>query len=189
MSNLAYQDDIYTELLDGKTVAMSPRPAANHNIVAGNIYRIFGNFLKGKSCIALADGMDVFLTKKDRVIPDTMIICNRDIIKKNGVHGVPDLIVEILSPSTATKDKGYKKNLYEKCGVKEYWLVDTDSRSIEVHLLTDGKFVLDQVYYIFPDYLIEKMTEEEKSGIIYEFKTSLYSDLVITLEDVFENIL
>ena len=188
MNNLAYQEETWEELLDGKIVVMSPRPAVNHNIVILNIARIFGNFLTGKPCIVFSDGVDVYLTENDRVIPDVMIVCSRDIIRKSGIYGAPDLIVEVLSPSTAKKDKGYKKKLYERCGVKEYWIVDTDSRSIEVYLLKNGAFDLDEIYSIFPDYLIEKMTEEEKNNIIYEFKTSLYHDMTIRLEEVFEKV-
>ena len=189
MDNLAYQEDIWDELLDGRVVAMSPRPVVNHLIVTENISRIFAGFLKGKRCSSFGDGVDVYLTKKDRVIPDAVIVCNRDIIQKSGVHGVPDLIVEVLSPSTAVRDRGYKKKLYERCGVREYWIVDADSRSIEVYWLENAVYELSYVYSVFPDYLIEKMTEEEISGIIHEFKTSLFEDLTVRVEDVFEGML
>ena len=190
MENLAYIDETWEELLDGKIVAMSPRPAANHNFTAENIHWIFKNYLRGnKPCRAIIDGIDVHLTEKDIVVPDVMIVCNMDIVKKDGIHGVPDLIVEVLSPATAKNDKGYKKDLYEKCGVKEYWIVDTENRSIEVYLLENNKYTLDNVYSIYPDYIIAKMKEEEKAAIIHEFRTSLFNDLVVKLEDVFEGLL
>ena len=189
MENLAYQEDIWDEMLDGRVVAMSPRPVVNHNRVSANIYSIFRTFLKGKLCEAFGDGVDVYLTKKDRVIPDVMVVCDKDIIRKDGVHGAPDLIAEVLSPSTAARDKGYKKKLYERCGVREYWLVDADSRSIEVYWLENGSYELKDVYSVFPDYFIGKMSEEEKAAIIYEFKTSLFEDLTVRIEDVFEGIL
>lgn len=189
MNNLAYNDEIRTELLNGKLVSMAPRPAINHNIVSGNIYRIFGEYLDGKPCIAFSDGVDVYLTENDRVIPDMMIVCNRDIIKKAGIYGTPDFIVEVLSPSTAKNDKGYKKELYEKAGVKEYWIVSIDERSIEVYLLKDGKYKLDNIYIVYPDYLLVKMTEEEKKKqVITEFQTSLYDDLTISLNKIFKGI-
>lgn len=183
-----YADELRTELLDGTIIFMSPRPSVAHNIVINNITRIFGNYLTGKTCISFSDGIDVYLTKKDRVIPDAMIICNREIIKANGVYGAPNLIVEVLSPSTAKNDRGYKKDLYEKCGVSEYWIVDTSNKSIEVYLLKDGAYQLDNIYTIYPDYLLEKMTDEEKSQIITEFKISLYNDMTVILDDIFENI-
>ena len=189
MSNLAYKEEERFEILDGKIVNMSPRPAVNHNIIVVNISTIFKVFLKGKFCTAFSDGVDVHLSEKDTVIPDVMIVCNKDIIKKDGIYGAPDLIVEVLSPSTAKNDKGYKKNLYEKCGVKEYWIVEAETQSIDVYLLKDNKYVLDDVYSIFPDYLIEKMADEEKSKIVKEFKTSLFPELTILLDDVFENLI
>lgn len=71
-----------------------------------------------------------------------MIACNRDIIKNNGVYGAPNLIVEVLPPSTATNDKGYKKDLYGKFCVGEYWIVDILSRSINVYLLKDETYTI-----------------------------------------------
>ena len=76
--NLAYQEELRDEMLNGKVVLMSPRPTVNHNRVAFNIARIFANRLDGKPCEAFSDGTDVYLTEKDRVIPDVMIICKRD---------------------------------------------------------------------------------------------------------------
>ena len=79
----------------------------------------------------------------------------------NGIHGVPDLIVEVLSHGTEKKDRGYKKDLYEKCGVREYWLVDTENQTVEVYLLKNEKFVLDEVYKVFPDYVELSADEQE----------------------------
>ncbi|MCL2351068.1 MAG: Uma2 family endonuclease [Firmicutes bacterium] len=164
---------------------MSPRPAVNHNVVAYNIVTVFKIFLKGKTCSAFGE-VDVFLTDKDRVIPDVVVVCDRNKIKTNGIHGAPDLVAEVLSPKTQKNDRGYKKNLYEKCGVKEYWIVDAEHRSVEVNLLKDGVFYLDEIYAIYPDYVIEGMTEEERSRVPAGFVTSLFPDLTISLEDVFE---
>jgi len=184
--NLAYQEELRDEMLNGKVVLMSPRPTVNHNRVAFNIARIFANRLDGKPCEAFSDGTDVYLTEKDRVIPDVMIVCKKDIIKRNGVHGVPDLIVEVLSPGTEKRDRGYKKDLYEKSGVREYWLVDTESQTIEVYLLKDKKYVLDDVYRIFPDYV--ELSADEQERYKSEVPVSLYDDFTIPLEDIFRNL-
>ena len=132
--NLAYQEAPRMELLNGKIVMMSS-PSVNHNIISFNIARIFSDYLAGKNCMAFHDGVDVYLTNQDRVIPDAMIVCNKNIIQMDGVHGAPDLIVEVLSPSTSKNDRGYKRDLYEKSGVKEYWIIDPLTRSIEAYLL------------------------------------------------------
>ena len=175
--NLAYQEQFWDELLDGKPAMMSPRPTINHNIVMGNIYRAFGNYLEGKKCTPFAEGSDVYLTPKDRVIPDVMIVCNKDIVKRNGIYGAPDLVVEVLSLGTKKRDRGYKKDLYEKSGVREYWLVDPDTKTIEVYLLTDGKFHLDEVYQVFPEE--EELSPEEQEDYKSQVKVSLYDDFYI----------
>jgi len=185
-TNLAYEDETWDEMINGQIIMMSPRPTTNHIQVAGNIYNIFSNYLKGKRCRPFPDGADLYLTEKDRFVPDGMIVCDPNKIHQNGVHGAPDLVVEVLSSSTAKRDRVYKKATYEKAGVKEYWIVNPIDKSIEQYLLENGQFVLNEVYVIHPDYVIEKMTEEEKATIITEFKCSLYDDLLIKIEDVFE---
>lgn len=184
--NLAYQEDILDEMVNGQIFLMSPRPTVNHNRVCGNIFRAFGNRLEGKGCEAFGDGTDVYLSEKDRVIPDVMIICNKDIIRENGVYGAPDLVVEVLSPGTEKRDRGIKKNLYEKCGVKEYWLVNPETKSVEVYLLIDQIFCLDEVYRIFPDYI--KLSEEERERYKTNVKVSLYDDFYIPLSTIFLNV-
>ena len=91
--NLARVEYQRNELLNGRLVMMSPRPTYNHNRIASNIFRMFDNYLAGKNCTAIADGTDLYLTEKDRFVPDMMIVCDRNKIKYNGVHGAPDLLV------------------------------------------------------------------------------------------------
>ena len=181
-----YQEEIRDEMLNGKVVLMSPRPAVNHNRVIGNIFFAFMGYLRGKTCEPFTDGTDVYLTEKDRVIPDVMIICKKEIIKRKGVFGVPDLIVEVLSPGTEKRDRGYKKDLYEKSGVREYWLVEPETQTVEVYLLKDKKFVLDDVYRIFPDYV--ELSADEQEQYKSEVPVSLYDDFSIPLESIFRNL-
>ena len=184
-NNLAYQEEIWEELIDGRVVAMSPRPSVNHHQVSLNIANIFSRYLKGRPCRPFGAGVDLYLTDRDQFIPDGMVICDPGKIKRNGVYGAPDLVVEILSPSTARYDRGYKKDAYEAAGVREYWIIEPDSKAIEVYLLRDEKLSLDNVYSIYPAYLLEKMTENEKKAIPTEFHCSLYNDLLISIEEVF----
>lgn len=187
--NLAYQEEYKEEMLNGEIVLMSPSPTVNHNIISENICTIFKVYLKGKPCIPFGDGTDLHLTDKDCFVPDGMIVCDRNKIKTTGVYGAPNLVLEILSPSTSKRDRGYKKNLYEKCGVTEYWIVSPKERSIEVYLLKDGKYILDNIYIDYPDYELERMTEEEKANVITDFKCHLYDDLIISLDDIFSDTL
>ena len=189
MAEPACNFDVLDEMIDGVIIAMSPSPSFNHDVVVVNITRIFKGFLKGKTC-SVHNNLDVHLTNKDRLLPDVSVVCNKNLIKHNGIYGPPDLVVKVLSPNTTKRDKGYKMKLYEQSGVKEYWLVNTafESRSIDVYLLVDGKFELDNVYSIYPEYVLEQMSEKEKAAIPTEFKTSLFDDLVITLDEVFEGL-
>ncbi len=183
--NLAYQEEPREELLGGRIYMMSS-PTVNHSQIASNIYYAFRSYLKGKTCRPFNDGVDVYLTENDRVIPDAMIVCNKNIIRLDGIHGAPDLIVEVLSPGTAKNDRGYKKNLYETAGVKEYWIVDPISHSIEVYILANGKFVLDEVYALYP--AGAGVTDEEREETKKEIQVSLYNDFCISLEEIFKDL-
>jgi len=188
--NLAYdyQDERPTEMLDG-VIYMMASPRLVHIRVGRNIEDIFKKYFRGKSCDVFGDPAKVFLTENDRVVPDVTVVCDENIIKDEGIFGVPDLIVEILSPSTSKRDKTYKKSLYEKCGVKEYWIVDIDNLSIEVFWLTDGKYLLHDVFTILPEYEKQDMTIEKISEFTTRFKTSIAGGLVIDLEEVFEDVI
>lgn len=185
---LAYQEEPWDELIDGNVIAMAPRPSFNHNRIASKIWHIFENYLEGKECTAIADGTDLYLTEKNRFVPDVMVVCDRNKIKWNGVHGTPDLVVEVLSPKTARYDRRHKKDMYEKCGVKEYWIVDPANRTIEQYLLQDGALLLEPVYVSYPDYMLESMTEKERSEVVTHFKCSLYDDLDISLDKIFSGL-
>lgn len=198
MDNLAYINDrnikIKTELIDGKIFMMSPRPRVEHATVCTNIASEFRSYLKGKTCRAFCDGVDVFLDENNRFIPDTMIVCNPDIIKHDGIHGAPDLVVEVLSKTTAKNDRSKKKYTYAKYGVKEYWIVDVWSKSVEVYYNQDNWFVLDNIYYYLTDEEIAKNNNMSDNDIdkIKEYtdsiKVSICDNLVVKLKDIFEYI-
>lgn len=188
--NLAYlQNDVWEELIDGKVIAMSPRPTTDHYHVSFNIAYIFTTYLRGKRCTPFGDGVDLYLTETDHFIPDGMVVCDTEKIKRDGVHGAPDLVVEVLSPSTAKHDRGRKKQVYEQCGVSEYWIVDPANKTLEQYLLQQGAFTLHEVYAIYPDYMLDKMTEEERAALPASFRCSLFEDLDIVLEDIFDRVL
>ena len=184
MDNLAYQEETWEEMIGGKIVAMAPA-STNHNRVKQNISAIFYNFLKNRTCEVLPDGEAVYLTEDDYYIPDVMVVCDPEKIREDGVYGPPDLVVEVLSPGSAKYDHGRKKDIYEKCGVKEYWIVDPANKIINQYLIKDGRFTLHDTYVIYPGWMLARMKPEERAAIAVEFRCSLYDDLVIRLEDVF----
>lgn len=193
MSNLAQEiingikQEPRKELIDGIWY-MSPGPSVNHAHVAFNIGAFFKSKFKGKPCRVFVDSLDVHLSENDIFVPDVMIVCNKDIIKPKGIYGAPDLIAEVLSPRSSRRDKIDKYNTYEKYGVKEYWIVDTKNKSIEVYWLEGGKYRLSNEYILYPQSEIDDMTDEEKATIVYEFKTSLFDDFTIDIREVFEDI-
>ncbi len=190
MENPIAYDDEYTveERIGGRIVAMSPRPSINHYQVAENISWIFGEYLRGKPCRSFGDGVDLHLSEENCFVPDGMVVCDPEKIHSDGVYGAPDLVVEVLSPSTAAKDRGRKRAVYERCGVKEYWLVSPEAKSIEQYLLQEGRFELAGVYSVFPDYMLKKMKPEELAAVPSTFRCSLFEDLDIVIEDVFERV-
>lgn len=185
-SNLAYQEDLREEKIDGQIVVMSPRPAWNHASVAGNIYGIFFNYLDGKKCTPIMDGVDLYLDDDNWFIPDFMVVCDPDKIKSDGVHGAPDLVVEVLSPSTAKTDKTRKKEAYARAGVREYWLVSPTEKFIEIYYNADGEFVLHDIYTLHADWQLKQMREEERAALVTHFKCSLYDDLEIPIAAIFK---
>jgi Uma2 family endonuclease len=189
MENLAYEfkENERSEMLNGRIIMMAPQ-FMRHKIVVDRILQIFGRFLKGKNCIPFGDGADVILSKTDRVVPDFMVVCNRDIIKRTAIHGAPDLVVEVLSRSTEKNDKGYKKELYERSGVREYWLINTLSHSVDVNALEDGKYRLVNVYSYVSEEEFSEMDDEEKEEVVNEFSPVIFPDLKVSLAEIFEDI-
>lgn len=183
-SNLAYQENFREELIGGKVVMMAPA-SAGHTYIADGILSIFRHYLRGKPCIPFGDGLLVHLTDKDKFVPDVMVVCDRSKIKPDGVYGAPDLVVEVLSPSTAKNDRTYKKEVYERYGVPEYWLVSPSDKFIEVYRQVDGAYVLHDMYTFYPDWMLEDMSEAEQKARVTEFKCHLYDDLIIRLDDIF----
>jgi Uma2 family endonuclease len=166
------------ELIDGIPYNMSPAPSSTHQEVSGNISRLFGNYLFNKPCGVYSAPFDVRLSEKEEdqeifhvVQPDIVIICDPHKIDKRGAKGAPDLIVEVLSPGTAVKrDRMDKFYLYEKYGVREYWIVDPLHETIEVYLLQENRFEKQQLF--------------TKGDVI---EVSLFEDLTVDLHDVFHH--
>jgi Uma2 family endonuclease len=142
-----WTDDVRCELIAGVPYLMAPAPTPMHQDIAGELAAIFRNFLRGKPCKAFSAPIDVRLnaeTDDDTVVqPDLIVVCDKKKIGDKSIDGAPDLVVEVLSPSTATRDRVEKFALYRTYGVKEYWIVDTKRRFVEVHLLENGKYAKD----------------------------------------------
>ena len=156
--------------------------------VSGNIFGIFRDYLKGKKCTPIQNGFDLYLDDENQFVPNFMVVCDTDKIKPDGVYGAPDLVVEVLSPSTAKNDKGYKKDTDAKHGGKEYWIVNPADKSVDVYILEGASYVLHDVYTVHPDTESAATTEQERAAVVTRFRCSLFNDLEISLEDIFYRI-
>lgn len=189
MNNVAYSDLAYNEpyeIINGKVYMMSS-PKYNHVTINGNLHRIFGNYLDGKCCTPFIQ-FNVFFSEEDQYIPDEIIVCDPNIIEDDAIHGVPDLVIEILSKSTALNDRVAKFKTYEKYGVKEYWIVSPNEKSVEVYILKEDKFMLDSFYQYYTDEEFNELTKLQKADAKFEIKVSLYDDFIIQLKDIFKRV-
>ncbi len=130
------------ELIGGMPFAMSPAPVPKHQRVAASLNYELINALKKSKCktCKVYQPIDYKITDDTILIPDLLIVCKQ--IEKKFLDFAPSLIVEILSPSTAIKDRNTKFALYEQEGVKYYLIVDVDKILIEIYELKDGKYTL-----------------------------------------------
>lgn len=141
------------ELIKGKIFKMSPAPKRIHQEVSMELATSINLFLKGKKCKVYAAPFDVRLSigqsndEIDTVVqPDICIVCDLDKLDEHGCNGAPDLIVEILSSATMKKDLQDKFDLYEKNGVKEYWIIHVDEKIVELFYLDRGKYQLSRMF-------------------------------------------
>jgi Uma2 family endonuclease len=136
------------ELIRGTVYKMSPAPNADHQRVSSNLVHSFHKNFEGRSCEIFHAPFDVYLIHagedwqkaKNILEPDLCVICDKNKIKHRGCIGAPDLVVEILSPSTAKRDTNNKFFLYEEYGVREYWIVHPRDQTVLVNVLENGKY-------------------------------------------------
>ncbi|WP_133512216.1 Uma2 family endonuclease [Candidatus Thiosymbion oneisti] len=146
-----WPDEERWELIDGEAYAMSPAPARIHQEVVVELVRQIGNFLQGglqgDRCRVYVAPFDIRLPHRDEVDaavetvvqPDIAVICDPSKLDEKGCRGAPDWIIEVLSPATAAKDQIRKRALYERHGVREYWLVHPTDRVLFMYRLgADG---------------------------------------------------
>jgi len=174
---LKFEYDHMVELIRGKIFEMTPAPTSWHQQISSQLHIKIGVYLDNKTCKIYAGPFDVILPVKNQkkntsttvVQPDLCIICDTNKIETAGCIGAPDLIVEILSPSTSKKDLNDKYSIYEESGVKEYWIVMPAEKLVEVFYLENGKYQRIKVY-----------TSDEILSPV------LFPDLEIALTDVFK---
>ena len=167
------------EIIDGVPY-MQAAPSWQHQEILIELSRQFANYFQGKPCRVFVSPFDLCIAEYNEdddnisnvMQPDIVVVCDENKLRKTGYFGVPALVVEITSPSTARRDKLYKFNLYENAGVKEYWIVEPEQKLVSVFLLQENK------RYGRP----ETYTDENK------ILTSEFRDLEIDLRLVFTHL-
>jgi len=155
------------EIINGELI-MTPAPKMIHQKISGNMELQLRLFVKKNKLGEVFDTpCDVFLTQKDIVQPDILFVSNENkkIITEDNIKGAPDLAIEVLSPTTAYYDLIEKKELYEKFGVREYWIVDYKKHWVEVHVLKNKKYELHQRE--------EKLEKKINSNLLKGFELQL----------------
>lgn len=145
---LGWPEDVRYELIGGVAYLMAPAPDLLHQEIAGEIYRQISTALIGAQCRAFIAPLDVRLPSTEEadeqidtvVQPDVLVVCDAFKLDRRGVRGAPDLVVEVLSPSTATHDHVTKRRVYERAGVREFWLVHPTDRMVTIYRLADGEY-------------------------------------------------
>lgn len=172
------------EKINGVIYDMSPSPSYRHGIINGNIYTIIKQGLKYSVCLVTIENLDYKYHPEendDYVCPDVMVICDRKHLKGGTYSGVPKFIAETLSPSTAFRDRTEKKDIYEKAGVEEYWIVSPQGL-LEIYYLEDARYVLKQSYMLQDD------KEDEDYNALTEISLRAFPHIKMTLADIFEGI-
>ncbi|MBI5604565.1 MAG: Uma2 family endonuclease [Deltaproteobacteria bacterium] len=174
---LNWSDDERWELIDGVAYNMTPAPSVQHQRITGELFRQLANYLQGKPCEVFIAPFDVRLPRREEkdedidtvVQPDILVICDPGKLDEKGCRGGPDLVVEVVSPSTVQKDLKIKLGLYERVGVKEYWIFHPSDETVMVFTLgQNGRYGRPEI-----------LTKEDR------LKTSLFDELAIDLNLIF----
>lgn len=169
--NLPESETKRYELINGEII-MVPAPAPYHQRISGNLEHILREFVQSFDLGSVYHApCNVVLSEKDVVQPDIFFISKQraEIITQEDIKGAPDLIIEILSPFTAQRDRTYKRTLYARSGVKEYWIVDPDKKEVEVMRLKEQGF--DTIGFYKKD---------------TELKSPLLEGISINLQEIFK---
>ncbi|MEK5036488.1 Uma2 family endonuclease [Sporosarcina sp. FSL K6-3457] len=161
------------ELIDGIPYNMTPAPTTHHQQIVGELFFALRTHFGNDGCSVFVAPYDIQIDEVDEytiVQPDISVFCNKNQVGEKRAQGASDLMIEVLSPSTALKDRNHKFNLYERTGVTEYWLADPHNKTIEVYGLSEGRYLKRQVF-----------------GHEDTLSSFVFSELTIDLNKIFSN--
>ena len=165
---LTWPDEPRREIINGVPYAMSS-PTVRHQELSMRLSMVIGPFFKGRPCRLFAAPLDVVLSEDTVVQPDLLVVCEPKKITGACICGAPDLVIEILSPSSASYDRLLKFKRYADAGVKEYWIVSPDLATVEIFTLDGGSFRL-----------YDGFMQQER------LRSALFPELAFNMADVFE---
>lgn len=164
------------ELYEGMPIFMSPASYKHEGVIA-NIIGEMKSTLKGNACQIFGSNLQVVFPFQDEkngkdnvtVLPDISIVCDKSKLRNKRCYGSPELIVEVLSSSTARNDRLLKRHYYEKAGVNEYLIVDYKNRFIEKYILQAGAYQLEEIY-----------DQANQS-----FTSTIFPEIIFSIEEIF----
>lgn len=178
------------EIIEGVKF-MAPSPGFGHVNATANLVSIINSYARiNKLGMAFGDNFDVHFPDGSLFKPDFIFVSAekaKSLFQDKNItlHGVPDMVAEIFSRSTMKRDIGIKKEIYERNGVKEYWIINPWSESIEVYLLRDGKYFLDEVYQNYSDEELSELTDEERAEVKFEIPVAVLDGFKVKIKNIF----
>ena len=178
------------EIIEGVKF-MAPSADIGHASIVMNLSATIGTYVKSnKLGVAFADNLDVHFPDGNLFRPDFVFISAANeklyLEKKNmTLHGVPDMVAVIFSRSTMKRDTTVKKDVYERNGVKEYWIIDPWRETIDVYLLHDGKYKFDGHYENWSEDQLIRLPEEERATIPSEVPVAMLDGFTVKIKNIF----
>ena len=158
-----------------------------HNVIGLNLIVELNNHATDRKSAAIYS-VDVHLPDGNIFRPDVSVFTDPNLIGKDGkIHGAPELCVEILSPSTAKNDLGIKMTLYARNGVKEYWIVNPISKDILVYKLSDGHYLLDDVYHDYDQAELDSLSAPERAEVKDKIPVGIFPEALVDVHQIFRS--
>ena len=178
------------EIIEGVKF-MAPSPGFGHVNVTANLVTIINGYARiNKLGMAFADHFDIHFPDGNVFQPDFTFVSAENAKrffdnKSMTLHGVPDMVAEIFSKSTMKRDVGIKKDVYERNGVKEYWIIDPWRETIDVYLLREGKYELAGHYENWSDDELLTLTEDERAEVEMEIPVAVLDGFKVKIRNIF----
>ena len=157
------------QLIDGDLI-MSPAPTPAHQRISRKIFNLLSKFTSGLDEVFYAP-IDLYIDNENVLQPDLLFISkeNKGIITHRGIEGVPDLVVEIISPSNIFTDRNKKKKIYQQIGVKEFWIVDPANKTLEIYSKSQADLDTPSLFLVGEG----------------EVRSAVLPELIFNLQDIF----